>query len=214
MLKAGISDKEFSMKGERKDFEVDISLEGKEKSVTLPAEEHEGEESGAKGKRVTVKELREELKAKEEEIKSLNDRLLRTLAEFENYKKRITKEKSDLLKYANDEMSREILQSIDNLEVAVKHARETNKVESIIEGIEITLRQLLKSLERFGVSSFNSLGEKFDPNKHEAIVQVESSDHEPNTVIGETQKGYFLRDRLLRPALVTVAKIPPAESEE
>lgn len=202
------------MNGDKKDFEVDISLEGREKSGALPVEGHEGDEAVAKGKRASIKELREEIKMKDEEIKSLNDRLLRSLAEFENYKKRVAKEKSDLMKYANDEMSREILQSIDNLEVALKHARETSKLESIIEGIEITLKQLLKSLERFGVSSFNSMGEKFDPNRHEAIIQVESSDHEPNTVIGETQKGYFLRDRLLRPALVTVTKTPQAQSEE
>jgi molecular chaperone GrpE len=198
----------------KNDPEADVKPDGVEQGAALPADEPAGEEAGAHGKRVTIKHLQEELKAREEEIKSLNDRLLRVLAEFENYKKRSTKEKSELLQYATDEMSREMLRTVDTLELAIKHARETSQAEGIIEGIEMTLKQLLKSLERFGVSGFNSQGEKFDPNRHEAMLQVESADNEPNTIIDEAQKGYFLRDRLLRPAQVTVTKEPQGVSEE
>lgn len=198
----------------KNDPEADVKPDGVEQGAALPADEPAGEEAGAHGKRVTIKQLQEELKAREEEIKSLNDRLLRVLAEFENYKKRSTKEKSELLQYATDEMSREMLRTVDTLELAIKHARETSQAEGIIEGIEMTLKQLLKSLERFGVSGFNSRGEKFDPNRHEAMLQVESADHEPNTIIDEAQKGYFLRDRLLRPAQVTVTKEPQGVAEE
>ena len=98
--------------------------------------------------------------------------------------------------------------------MAIQHARETDHTESILEGVEIVLKQLHKGLERFGVRGFISMGEKFDPTRHEAVVQVESSEHEPNTIIAESQKGYFLHDRLLRPALVTVSKVPNSEIEE
>ena len=201
------------MKGEKNDFEVEISTEGKEKSsatsVDLEKEEHAG-----KSKKSKVKDLQVDLNEKEDEIKALKDTLLRAQAEFENYKKRITKEKGDLLKYANEELVKEVLRTVDNLEMAIGHAREANQSDSITEGVEIILKHLLQSLERFGVSSFTAVGEKFDPNRHEAVIQVESAEHEPSTVIAESQKGYFLRDRLLRPSLVTVTRMPPDESEE
>ncbi len=201
------------MKERKDDFDVDvdISVEGKEKS-TAAAKDHE-DESSSKGKRVTLKQLKETLKEKEEEIKVLTDKLLRAQAEFENYKKRITREKNDLLKYANEEFAKEIIRVVDSLEMAIKHAREENQSESITEGLEVILKQLLQSLARFGVNGFNAIGEKFDPARHEAVLQVESAEHEPNTVVAESQKGYFLRDRLLRPALVTVSKMPEDVSD-
>lgn len=201
------------MKGEKKDFDVEISTEGKEKSSATSVD-REKDEPASKTKKSKVKDLKAEIKEKEEEIKSLNDVLLRSQAEFENYKKRITKEKSDLLKYANEELAKEMLRTVDNLEMAINHTKEADQADSITEGIEIILKHLLQSLERFGVSGFTAVGEKFDPNRHEAVIQVESAEHEPNTVIAESQKGYFLRDRLLRPSLVTVTKMPPDESEE
>lgn len=201
------------MKGEKEDFQVEISPEAKEKSSAASVDE-EREEPAGRGKKATVKDLRADLEAKEEEIKSLKDKLLRSHAEFENYKKRMTKEKSDLLKYANEELVKEVLRTVDNLEMAIGHAREANQTESITEGIEIILKHLLQSLERFGVAGFSAVGERFDPGRHEAVLQVESAEHEPSTVIAEAQKGYFLRERLLRPALVTVTKRPPDESEE
>lgn len=200
------------MKKKKDDFDVEISVEGKEKS-TAASHEHE-EETVSKNKKSALGDLKEDLAKKEEEIKELNDKVLRAHAEFENFKKRVTKEKSDLLKYANEEMAKEMLRTIDNLEMALDHAREDNQSESITEGIEIILKQLLQSLERFGVKSFNAAGERFDPTKHEAVLQVESAEHEPDTVVAESQKGYFLRDRLLRPALVTVSKIPHDEEDE
>ena len=118
------------------------------------------------------------------------------------------------MKYANEELAKEMLRTIDNLEMALDHAREDNQSESITEGIEIILKQLLQSLERFGVKGFNAVGERFDPTRHEAVIQVESAEHEPDTVVAESQKGYFLRDRLLRPALVTVSKLPHDEEDE
>ena len=200
------------MRKKKDDFDVEISVEGKEKS-TAASKEHE-EESVSEGKKRALGDIDEDLAKKEEEIKALNDKVLRAHAELENFKKRVTKEKSDLLKYANEEMAKEMLRTVDNLEMALDHAREDNQSESIKEGIEIILKQLLQSLERFGVKGFNAVGERFDPTKHEAVVQVESAEHEPDTVVAESQKGYFLRDRLLRPALVTVSKVPHVEEDE
>lgn len=200
------------MRKKKDDFDVEITVEGKEKSTAASKEQEE--ESVSKGKESAVGDLKEDLAKKEEEIRELNDKVLRAHAEFENFKKRVTKEKSDLLKYANEEIAREMLRTVDNLEIALDHAGEDNQSESIKEGIEIILKQLLQSLERFGVKGFNAVGERFDPTKHEAVVQVESAEHEPDTVVTESQKGYFLRDRLLRPALVTVSKVPRDEENE
>ena len=200
------------MRKKKDDFDVEISVEGKEKS-TAASKDHE-DESPRKSKGGALNELQEDLEKKEEEIKALNDKVLRAHAEFENFKKRVTKEKSDLMKYANEEFAKEMLRTIDSLELALDHAREDNQSASITEGIEIILKQLLQSLDRFGVKGFNAVGEPFDPTRHEAVVQVESAEHEPDTVVSEAQKGYFLRDRLLRPALVTVSKIPHDEEDE
>lgn len=200
------------MKEEKKDFEVDISIEGKEKSSEHVVEK-ESEKTKSKSKKGSSKALKESLEEKEEELKTLHDKLLRSQAEFENYKKRMAKETSDLMKYANEEIIKELLHTVDNLERAIQHSKESDQSESITEGIDIILKQLFKSLERFGVSSFVSVGKKFDPNKHEAVIQMESAEHEPNTIIAESQKGYFLRERLLRPALVTVTRAPQVETD-
>ena len=201
------------MEKEKKDFEVDISIEGKEKSAG-ESPKLVSKETVKKDKKSAHKGLKKKLEGKEEEVKTLYDKLLRTQAEFENYKKRIEKEKSDLRKYAGEGILREIIHTVDNLEMAITHASESDQSKSISEGIEIILKQLLKSIERFGVKSFISIGEMFDPNRHEAVVQMESEEHEPNTIIAESQKGYFLHDRLLRPALVTVTRAPHAEADE
>ena len=197
----------------KKDFEVDISEEGKEKSAG-ESPKLVSSETAKKDKKPAPKRLKKKLEEKEEEVKTLYDKLLRTQAEFENYKKRIEKEKSDLRKYAGEGILKEIIHTVDNLEMAIKHASESDQSESISEGMEIILKQLLKSLERFGVKGFVSIGETFDPNRHEAMIQVESAEHEANTIIAESQKGYFLHGRLLRPALVSVTRAPQTEADE
>lgn len=197
----------------KKDFEVDISEEGKEKSAG-ESPKLVSSETAKKDKKPAPKRLKKKLEEKEEEVKTLYDKLLRTQAEFENYKKRIEKEKSDLRKYAGEGILKEIIHTVDNLEMAIKHASESDQSESISEGMEIILKQLLKSLERFGVKGFVSIGETFNPNRHEAMIQVESAEHEANTIIAESQKGYFLHGRLLRPALVSVTRAPQAEADE
>jgi len=183
----------------------------KGKKVETGSQVTKEEEVLEKGEKEEEKEDREEelkkqLQAREKEAAENFDRLLRTQAEFENYKKRMERERTDTIKFCNENLIRDLLPIVDNLEMALKHGETSspNNSKSLIEGVEMVLNQFMKSLEKFGVTSFSSVGEKFDPNRHEAMMQVESDEHETNSVISELQKGYFLNDRLLRPAKVTV----------
>lgn len=180
-------------------------------------EKHEGKgESGEKHEEHRKKKKKEEissdvkkeLEEKEGTIKSLEERLLYLQADFENFKKIKAKEKSDLLKYANEIIVRELLPVIDNLELALKHAESTEDYKGIHEGVKITLNEFMKVLEKAGVTPVEAVGRKFDPNFHEAFYQEEHEDMEPDTVVSEFQRGYLLNDRLIRPSRVGVSKKP------
>jgi molecular chaperone GrpE len=147
------------------------------------------------------------LAEKETEAKANWDKFLRERADLENLRKRFQKEKEDLFKYGNENLIQEILPSVDNLERALEHAGDDN-ASSINEGVRMTLNMLLSSLKKFGVTPIEAKGALFDPAFHQAMSQVETADQEPNTVVQEFQKGYMLNDRLLRPAMVTVATAP------
>ena len=153
-----------------------------------------------------IEELYKKLEGKEKEAKENYDRLLRTAADFENYKKRAAKEKEDWIKFANEDLMKAILPFIDNLERAVNHAEKVTDTGVLIEGVRLTIQQLLQKLNRFGLSTFESVGKAFDPAIHEAMLVVETDKHEPNQVVEEFQKGFLLNDRLLRPATVSVSK--------
>jgi len=157
-------------------------------------------------------ELKKKLEEKEKESKENYDRLLRTAADFENYKKRAAKEREDWTKFANEDLIRSILPFIDNLERAVNHAQKMVDTGVLIEGVRLTIQQLLQNLNKFGLSSLESVGKPFDPAMHEAMLVVETKTHEPNQVVEEFQKGYLLNDRLLRPATVSVSKAPEKEA--
>jgi molecular chaperone GrpE len=158
-----------------------------------------------------TEELKKKLEEKDKEAKENYDRLLRTAADFENYKKRTAREKEDWTKFANEDLIRAILPFIDNLERAVNHAQKIADTGVLVEGVRLTLQQLLQTLNKFGLSSFESVGKPFDPAMHEAMLVVETDKHEPNQVVEEFQKGYLLNDRLLRPATVSVSKPPEKE---
>jgi molecular chaperone GrpE len=158
----------------------------------------------------------ESLAAERDELK---DRLLRVMAETENYKKRTEREKSEQLKRANESLLKDLLPVLDNLERALEHAIEdAGPGQAMTKGLELTYQELWKVLERHGVERVEALGQPFDPEVHEAMMQQEDPDHEPGTVIGEMQRGYLLSGRLLRPAMVVVSKAPggaePESSEE
>jgi molecular chaperone GrpE len=129
-------------------------------------------------------------------------------ADFDNYKKRAAREKEEWVKFANEDLIKSILPFVDNLERALNHSEKTEDIQSLIEGIKLTIQQFLKILNKFGVSPIESLGKPFDPTMHEAMLVVETDQHEPNQVVEEFQKGYLLNDRLLRAATVSVSKLP------
>ena len=153
-------------------------------------------------------ELREKLQSKEQESKENYERYLRQVAEVDNFKKRVNREKEDAIRYANENLIKDILPVMDNLERAIAHAQGGGNGKPLVEGVEMVLRGLLDVFSKHGVVQVPAVGEVFDPGKHEAMAQVESSQYQPNTVINEHHRGYLLRDRLLRPALVTIAKAP------
>ncbi len=155
--------------------------------------------------------LSKKLEKAEKEKQEINDRLLRTMAEFDNYKKRVNREKEDLIKHGTEKLALELLPVVDNFERALEQAKDAGDAEDVgpvIDGIEMILKQLINTLEKFHVKPFDSVGKPFDPEKHEAMAQQEHGGYESNTVIEEFHKGYSLRDKLLRPARVIVSREP------
>jgi molecular chaperone GrpE len=162
-------------------------------------------QDGSAGEKSPAAEV-ERLRA---EVGELKDRWLRDRAELENFKRRQSRDKAEALRFANESLLRDLLPVIDNLHRAVEYARTSRDVDAIADGVDMTLRALTDTLERHGVKIVEALGRPFDPAHHQAIGHVES-EHPPNTVVDEHQRGYLLHDRLLRPALVTVGKPPPS----
>jgi molecular chaperone GrpE len=187
------------------------SPEGDEEKISEILTEENHRKNKKKKEEKEIEELKKKLEEKEKEAKESYDRLLRTAADFENYKKRATREKEDWTKFANEDLIRAILPFIDNLERAVNHAQKVADTGVLVEGVRLTIQQLLQTLNKFGLSSFESVGKPFDPAMHEAMLVVETDKHEPNQVVEEFQKGYLLNDRLLRPATVSVSKPPEKE---
>lgn len=136
----------------------------------------------------------------------LYERLIRVTADYENFRKRTQKEKSDLVLYGNENLLREVLPILDNFERALEHVQKSEEVESIRTGVELIFSQLKTTLERAGLKTQASLGETFDPLIHEAVNHLPSQEFPANVVMEEHQKAYFLHQRLLRPSMVTVSK--------
>ena len=142
---------------------------------------------------------------------SLKEQMLRVQAEAENFRKRMQREKDEFARFAREGFVRDLLPVKDNLERALLHA--DDDPEAIVVGVKLILEQFDSTFKTMGVECVECQGKIFDPELHEAMSQVESDEHEPNTVVGELQKGYQLNGRLLRPAMVTVAKVKTKESQ-
>ncbi|MDP4840590.1 MAG: nucleotide exchange factor GrpE [Alphaproteobacteria bacterium] len=144
----------------------------------------------------------------EEQLAETKDQLLRSLAEVENIRKRSQREKEEMAQYAVTGFARDLLSVADNLNRAVESlsASDQKEAKGLLEGVEITEKELLKVLEKHRIKKIESLDQPFDPNFHQAMVEIPSEDKEPGTVIQEMQIGYTIAGRLLRPALVGVAK--------
>ncbi|WP_439534187.1 nucleotide exchange factor GrpE [Polymorphobacter sp.] len=149
--------------------------------------------------------LEEQLAARDAEIAELKDRLLRAAAETENTRRRLERDKADTAAYAMTGFARDLLAVADNLRRALD-ALPTAGVEGVQAGIEATERELIAVFGRNGITRIDALGQKLDPNKHQAMLEVPTADAEPGTVVAELQGGWTIKDRLLRPALVSVAK--------
>ena len=190
---------------------------GSEQEPMKTSEEVDAESSeeptGSDAEEIAQEGCEELLARSNEEVKQLQDRVLRLAAEMENTRKRIEREKSDGICFANESLLRGLLPVVDNLERAIQHSEQKSDSESLLEGVRMTLKAFSDLLARFGCVPFDAMGETFDPRYHEAMLQQESPGPE-NTVLLEYQKGYKLHERLLRPALVVVSKSPKSDADE
>jgi len=154
----------------------------------------------------------EEVDWKTEAEKNL-ELYLRSQAEMENMRKRLEREKTDFLKFANENLIKDLLPILDNLERALDHAKFNESTEGFLEGLKLIYESFVNTLTKFGIKPVPALGQRFDPHVHEAVMQREDPDAEENTVLEEVQKGYFLNDRLVRPSMVVVSRRPVGEVE-
>jgi molecular chaperone GrpE len=188
------------------------SDEDSEGNVLADAEAADGVENHAGATGVNAdsppeNEMITELEAAREEAKQSFEKYLRVAAEFDNYKKRSAKETEDFRKYANEVLLKALLPVVDNLERAINAAKEEGcDTQALLEGVELTLNELVKVFHQSQVKQIDALGESFDPNFHQAMMQQVSDEHPDNTILQELQKGYTLHSRLLRPAMVIVSK--------
>ncbi len=152
-----------------------------------------------------VEELRRQLAEK-------HDRLLRAVAEVDNVKRRTQRERDEYVRYANEGLVRDLLPILDNFDRALDAARATQEAAKVVEGVALIQRELLKALERVGVTRYSAVGERFDPNRHDATGRVVSVNQPPDTVVAELTPGYVLNGRILRPAQVLVAAAPDEDA--
>jgi molecular chaperone GrpE len=152
-----------------------------------------------------VADLQLALTAKAEEVKALNDKYLRLAAEFDNYKRLIQRDQREQIRFANEQLLKELLPVVDNLERAIKSSREGGSSDVLIKGVDLTLKQLTGALTRFHVVPVAAVGQPFDPATHQAVASVASEKVPEQHVVDELQRGYLLHDRILRAAMVSVS---------
>ena len=202
------------MGAKKKKIEIHTEVEekGEQKKISKKID------SGKKDKEKTddpLKEMEARLESMEQELKDSHDRFLRVSAEFENYKKRAAREMNDFRKFANESFAKAMLNVVDNLDRAIESSSGDNHSNSsVVEGVNMTLKEILKIFGQFGVKPFESLGKTFDPAVHQAVMQEESDNHPEKTILTELEKGYMIHDRLLRPAMVVVSKKTDSENQE
>ena len=172
------------------------------------AAEEAGEEKPAEAARDTPVAEADPLQAAQAEAAKLRDQLLRTAADFDNFRKRSRREITDAERRAREDLLRDLLPVFDNLERAAAHAETARDVKALADGIGMVMRQFMDTLSKLGVERVESTGKSFDPAVHEAIQHQETADQQPGTVVSEVQAGYRAGDRLIRPAMVVVAKGP------
>ena len=154
---------------------------------------------------IVVVELQQALAAKTEEAKGLNDKYLRLAAEFDNYKRLTQRDQRDQIRFGHESLLKELLPVVDNLERAIKASREGGSSDVLIQGVELTLKQLTGALTRFHVTPIETIGQPFDPATHQSVTSIASEKVPEHHVVDEFQRGYLLHDRILRAAMVSVS---------
>ena len=177
---------------EEDDIKNNISDEDEDIEIIYPTEEETPEKAKTSDKQA---------------IEDMNNKYLRLYAEFENYKKRVNKDKEELVKYGNESLLYAILPAIDNLELALKHAQKDSN-SGLVQGVEMTLKELQRTLDKFGLTKIEADGKAFDPSVHHAMMKVEREDMDEMLVVEELRAGYIYREKVLRPSLVSVSVKP------
>ena len=195
------------------DPELEAALRESTESVeALQAEREAAARASAPepGSAHEVESLRARMAELEAENERLQERLLRLQADFENHRRRGLKERQEALQYGQENLVKDLLETVDNLERAIEHASQSDggDLEGLLQGVELVLRDLLATLNQHAVHEIDAAGGMFDPNVHEAMAQVEDPERPAGSVVQVLQKGYQLRDRLLRPARVMVSRAP------
>lgn len=180
----------------------------REAAAAIPDDDESGGSGGGASQ--------EELDAAREELKQAGDRLLRLQADFENFRKRALRERQEAVHYGSQNLVKDLLSVVDNLERAIDHARQSEggDLQSLLQGVELVQRELIAVLSKHHVNEIDAHGKLFNPALHEAMAQVSDDDAKPNTIVDVLQKGYHLHDRLIRPARVVVAREPETEAEK
>ena len=156
----------------------------------------------------------------EEKLKSTQEKLLRTMAEMENQRKKFEKEKEEAFEFGGFNFARESLSLLDNIDRAItsfkndENLKNNKDLSKIIDGIDVIKKDLISIFKRSGIESIECINKKFDPNFHQAMLEIENNTKESGIVIQEIQKGYMMKDRLLRPSLVGVTKKPPEKANK
>ena len=140
----------------------------------------------------------------------MKDKYLRLAADFDNFRKRARRENDDAERRGRETLLKDLLPVFDNLERAVLHAEQATEAKSVADGVRMVLKQFVDTLERVGIKRVPTIGQSFDPNLHEAIQQLETKEHPPGTIVAEVQPGYAIGEKLVRAAMVVVAKVPSA----
>ena len=185
--------------------EIKQAQEAKEEAVEKIKEEKKEDEA------IAEEIPEEEENESEKKYEELNNRYIRLCADFDNFRKRTAQERQDLLKYGASEVLKKFISLLDNFERAQKSLENIEDVKTIKEGYDVVYKQMLETFKKLGVEEIEALGKEFNPAEHEAVTQIETDEYEPNQVAAVLQKGYKLLEKVLRPAMVGVAKVKENE---
>ena len=187
---------------EEQEIQIEIQTTDSEETETQPIDA----DSEASPEAEALANLKAEYEAYKAESEERHDQMLRTIAEFDNSRKRAEREKEESLKYALESFVKELIPTIDSIERAIQSTKESQDFDALVEGVEMIHKGFLSAFEKRGVTPIEAVNELFDPMQHEAVMHVESEDVPENRVIEEWQKGYMLHNRVIRPSMVSVSK--------